>query len=216
MISIFRAAAMASSGGRRRRWRRPKRLIVITLGDVAQRRDLDPDLRILLKSATVLQWSDKRFWEKLKYAMPETAPQGREIQIHKSATRASSMNGTLMTSSGFSPDDSFRYETYHRGGGGNQNHPHTLNLNHHHHHNHPYHHHNGYASRTMQQPGHNLATAGHNWQQQQQQQLHQQQPIYHAPSSTNRSLGSGGSSVYQSISTPDEQDSSTRTMTIHI
>ena len=71
----FRAAAMASSGGRRGRgrWRRPKRLIVIALGDVAQRRDLDPDLRILLKSATVLQWSDKRFWEKLKYALPETS-----------------------------------------------------------------------------------------------------------------------------------------------
>ena len=42
----YRAAAMASGGGRRRgRRRRQKRLIVIALGDVAQRRDLDPDLR---------------------------------------------------------------------------------------------------------------------------------------------------------------------------
>ena len=104
---------MASGVSRRGRWkRRPRRLIVVALGDVVKR-DLDPDLRILLKSATVLQWSDKRFWEKFKRALPDTTVHhapcslGRG-EIHKSSTRGSSMNGTLMTSSGFSPDDSFR------------------------------------------------------------------------------------------------------------
>ena len=86
---------------------------MVALGDVVKRGDLDPDLRILLKSATVLQWSDKRFWEKFKRALPDTTVHhapcslGRG-EIHKSSTRGSSMNGTLMTSSGFSPDDSFR------------------------------------------------------------------------------------------------------------
>ena len=46
---------MASGGSRRGRWkRRPRRLIVIALTDsVVSKRDLDPDLRILLKVCTM-------------------------------------------------------------------------------------------------------------------------------------------------------------------
>jgi Leucine-rich repeat (LRR) protein len=47
-----------------------KKLIVIMLGDVA-RRDMDPDLRLYLKTNIVLDWGDKLFWEKLKYALPD-------------------------------------------------------------------------------------------------------------------------------------------------
>lgn len=49
---------------------RKKRLVVILLGEVAQR-DLDPDIRLYLKTNTYLQWGDKLFWEKLKFALPD-------------------------------------------------------------------------------------------------------------------------------------------------
>ena len=47
-----------------------KKLIVIMLGDVATR-DIDPDLRLYLKTSHVLHWGESRFWEKLKYALPD-------------------------------------------------------------------------------------------------------------------------------------------------
>lgn len=47
-----------------------KRLIVILLGEVPQK-DLDPDIRLYLKTNTYLQWGDKLFWEKLKFALPD-------------------------------------------------------------------------------------------------------------------------------------------------
>lgn len=49
---------------------RRKRLIVIVLGEVPQK-DLDPDIRLYLKTNTYLQWGDKLFWEKLKFALPD-------------------------------------------------------------------------------------------------------------------------------------------------
>ncbi|GFT62226.1 toll-like receptor Tollo [Nephila pilipes] len=45
-------------------------LIVILIGRLAQR-DLDPDLRLWLKTCTFLRWGDRRFWEKLRYALPD-------------------------------------------------------------------------------------------------------------------------------------------------
>merc|ERR1719270_1967564 len=47
-----------------------KKLIVIMLGDVANR-DIDPDLRLYLKTSNVLHWGEAKFWEKLKYALPD-------------------------------------------------------------------------------------------------------------------------------------------------
>ncbi|RZF33526.1 hypothetical protein LSTR_LSTR008172 [Laodelphax striatellus] len=49
---------------------RRKRLIVILLGEVPHK-DLDPDIRLYLKTNTYLQWGDKLFWEKLKFALPD-------------------------------------------------------------------------------------------------------------------------------------------------
>ncbi|KAL0276340.1 UNVERIFIED_CONTAM: hypothetical protein PYX00_003931 [Menopon gallinae] len=49
---------------------RRRRLIVITLGEVPQR-DLDPDLRLYLKTNTCIEWGDRLFWQKLKFAMPD-------------------------------------------------------------------------------------------------------------------------------------------------
>ena len=47
-----------------------KKVIVVMLGDVANR-DIDPDLRLYLKTAYVLHWGEAKFWEKLKYALPD-------------------------------------------------------------------------------------------------------------------------------------------------
>lgn len=63
---------------------RRKRLVVILLGEVAQR-DLDPDIRLYLKTNTYLQWGDKLFWEKLKFALPDV--RGRNKQ-RDSSTRS--------------------------------------------------------------------------------------------------------------------------------
>lgn len=49
---------------------RRRRLIVVLLGDVPHK-DLDPDIRLYLKTNTYLQWGDKLFWEKLRFALPD-------------------------------------------------------------------------------------------------------------------------------------------------
>lgn len=49
---------------------RRRRLIVVLLGEVPHK-DLDPDIRLYLKTNVYLQWGDKFFWEKLKFALPD-------------------------------------------------------------------------------------------------------------------------------------------------
>lgn len=68
------------------RLRARHKLILIFVGPVAGK-DLDPDIRVWLKTAgnTCLQWGEKMFWEKLRYALPE---------IPASATSASSANSS--------------------------------------------------------------------------------------------------------------------------
>ncbi|XP_054270825.1 toll-like receptor Tollo [Macrosteles quadrilineatus] len=60
---------------------RRKRLIVILLGEVPQK-DLDPDIRLYLKTNTYLQWGDKLFWEKLKFALPDVPNNQRTRSNH--------------------------------------------------------------------------------------------------------------------------------------
>ena len=149
-----------------------KRLVVIVLGDVASRKDLDPDLRLYLKTGVILHWGDKLFWEKLRYAFPDLQQQQKAQQRRLQQQQQLQQQAQQHMMSAFSPDnDSFRYETYRH-----------VNQNHYH------------QPHTLQQH----STAHH---------VHQH--------SHTLSMG-GGSSTYQSVSTPDEQDSTTRTMTIHI
>lgn len=51
------------------------RLIVIMVGQTADLlRQLDADLVQWLKGCTCIQWSDKMFWQRLRFAMPELPP----------------------------------------------------------------------------------------------------------------------------------------------
>lgn len=68
---------------------RRRRLIVILLGEVPQK-DLDPDIRLYLKTNYYLQWGDKLFWEKLRYALPDVAnDRGRAPHVHHHVHRHS-------------------------------------------------------------------------------------------------------------------------------
>lgn len=49
---------------------RRRRLIVILLGDLPQK-ELDPDIQLYLKTNTYLQWGDKLFWQRLRFALPD-------------------------------------------------------------------------------------------------------------------------------------------------
>lgn len=67
---------------------RRKRLVVILLGEVAQR-DLDPDIRLYLKTNPYLKWGEKLFWDKLKFALPDVRHRNkhrdnssRSVSIH--------------------------------------------------------------------------------------------------------------------------------------
>ncbi|CAG2059854.1 unnamed protein product [Timema podura] len=55
---------------------RRRRLIIVVLGELPQR-DLDPDLRLYLKTNTCIEWGDRLFWQKLKFAMPDVRKASR-------------------------------------------------------------------------------------------------------------------------------------------
>ena len=59
---------------------RRRRLIVILLGEVSPG-DLDPDLRLYLKTNTWLRWGDTNFWHKLKFALPDAKPPSINHQV---------------------------------------------------------------------------------------------------------------------------------------
>ena len=69
------------------------KLILIFVGPVAGK-DLDPDIRVWLKTTgnTCLQWGEKMFWEKLRYAMPEipTASSGGGSTVNSSSSSTTS------------------------------------------------------------------------------------------------------------------------------
>ncbi|XP_058128433.1 toll-like receptor 6 [Anopheles ziemanni] len=49
--------------------KRHRKLIIILYGDLPQR-DLDADLRLYLRTNTCIEWEDKKFWQKLRIALP--------------------------------------------------------------------------------------------------------------------------------------------------
>ncbi|XP_023709383.1 toll-like receptor 6 [Cryptotermes secundus] len=80
---------------------RRRRLVIIVLGELPQR-DLDPDLRLYLKTNTCIEWGDRLFWQKLKFAMPDvkknSCNSNRESTRHH--RQRSSLNLYSATSTG--------------------------------------------------------------------------------------------------------------------
>ncbi|KAE8751204.1 Toll [Frankliniella occidentalis] len=72
----FRAALQASLEQKRAAMRRHKVILLLTTALDAV--TLDPELQLLLRTCTVISWGEKRFWEKLRYAMPDVALQQRK------------------------------------------------------------------------------------------------------------------------------------------
>ncbi|XP_017864306.1 PREDICTED: toll-like receptor 6 [Drosophila arizonae] len=54
--------------------KRRKRVVFILYGDLPQR-DIDLDMRHYLRTSTCIEWDDKKFWQKLRLALP--LPHGR-------------------------------------------------------------------------------------------------------------------------------------------
>ncbi|CAH1971317.1 unnamed protein product [Acanthoscelides obtectus] len=52
------------------------KLVILEEGPLPEA-ELDPELRLYLKTAERVRWGEKRFWEKLKYAMPSVEPRGK-------------------------------------------------------------------------------------------------------------------------------------------
>jgi hypothetical protein len=61
------------------------RAIIIQMGDIPAR-DLDPDLRLALKSSVVIRWTDRMFWEKLRFFLPPGDGVGPVPMHHQHAT----------------------------------------------------------------------------------------------------------------------------------
>ena len=70
------------------------KLILIFVGPVVGK-DLDPDIRMWLKTSgnTCLQWGEKMFWEKMRYAMPEIPASGSSGTSSSSSSTTSSSYG---------------------------------------------------------------------------------------------------------------------------
>ena len=81
------------------------KLIVIVLGEVANR-DIDPDLRLYLKTSIVLYWGDRHFWEKLKYSLPDVKQKSHGVNSF-----CHGYNSMQLMNSSESDTNSFRYET---------------------------------------------------------------------------------------------------------
>lgn len=52
------------------------KLVILEEGPLPEA-ELDPELRLYLKTADRIRWAEKRFWEKLRYAMPSVEPRGK-------------------------------------------------------------------------------------------------------------------------------------------
>ncbi|XP_023022264.1 toll-like receptor 7 [Leptinotarsa decemlineata] len=52
------------------------KLVILEEGPLPEA-ELDPELRLYLKTAERVRWGERRFWEKLKYAMPSVEPRGK-------------------------------------------------------------------------------------------------------------------------------------------
>lgn len=66
--------------------KRRRKLIIILYGDIPQK-DLDADIRLYLKTNLCIEWDDKKFWQKLRLALPSlNAKHMSNKHCHRSST----------------------------------------------------------------------------------------------------------------------------------
>ncbi|XP_044738545.1 toll-like receptor 7 isoform X2 [Chrysoperla carnea] len=65
------------------------KLVVIEETSPLPEAELDPELRPYLKTAARVRWGDKRFWERLRYAMPNGHHHHHHTHHHTNSTRSS-------------------------------------------------------------------------------------------------------------------------------
>lgn len=66
--------------------KRRRKLIIILYGDIPQK-DLDADIRLYLKTNLCIEWDDKKFWQKLRLALPsQSAKHMSNKHCHRSTT----------------------------------------------------------------------------------------------------------------------------------
>ncbi len=67
-----------------------KKIIFVQM-DALTSREVDPNLRLYMKTNIVLKWSDKQFWEKLRYSLPDVNKKQQQQQQHQLTSGQSSV-----------------------------------------------------------------------------------------------------------------------------
>ncbi|KAL7633109.1 UNVERIFIED_CONTAM: hypothetical protein RMT77_016479 [Armadillidium vulgare] len=68
-----------------------KKIIVVVLGDIPSR-DLDADLKLYLKTNTCIRSTDKLFWEKLRFALPDVSSCHRAVHTYSTIPERPGVN----------------------------------------------------------------------------------------------------------------------------
>lgn len=59
------------------------KLVLVEEGSILPEAELDPDLRPYLKTGARIKWGEKRFWERLRYVMPNTDSQSKSCNYRR-------------------------------------------------------------------------------------------------------------------------------------
>ncbi|KAF5303527.1 hypothetical protein FQR65_LT08226 [Abscondita terminalis] len=86
---------------------RRHKLVCVLNGDPLE--PMDAELRTLLRACTVTRWGERRFWEKLRYAMPDVI-NNRSSRIKKSSDIRCKVNARY-TAAPTAPDSWYKYST---------------------------------------------------------------------------------------------------------
>ena len=85
--------------------KRRRKLIIILYGDIPQK-DLDADIRLFLKTNLCIEWDDKKFWQKLRLALPSQT--GKQSNKH-CLTNRSTINIYATTQHPHAPPPASQY-----------------------------------------------------------------------------------------------------------
>ncbi|XP_014206646.1 toll-like receptor 7 [Copidosoma floridanum] len=133
----FRAAMHEALRGR------PGQLVVIQVGPVSHELETDLELRPYLHTAVILRWGERKFWERLRYALPPGDALGRKT----SSLYRRNVNTYTLEGRPEKPVPSPAHHHHHH----QQQQQQQQHLHHHHHH---LHHHHPHLHHQQQQQQH--------------------------------------------------------------